>query len=115
MSAVDLREAGRKSISQAPTQGEIVTDRLFRAAAFASGALVVLLLAYILFKIGRQALPAIERHGLGFLVTATWDPGRETFGILAEIWGTLYSSILSLVLAGFFGVGVAIFLTQDFL
>ena len=60
-------------------------------------------------------MPAIERHGLGFLASATWDPGRESFGILAEIWGTLYSSVLSLIIAGFFGVGVAIFLTQDFL
>ena len=62
-----------------------------------------------------QAAPAIERYGLGFLTTAVWDPGRGEFGVLAEIWGTLYSSILALAIAGFFGVGVAIFLTQDFL
>ena len=115
MSVVDLRAIGSTSISQAPTRGEVLSDRIFRAAAFAVGAMVILLLSYILFKIGGQALPAIERNGLAFLVTATWDPGRETFGILAEIWGTLYSSVLSLIIAGFFGVGVAIFLTQDFL
>ncbi len=115
MSVLDLRGVGGKSISQAPTRGEILSNRVFRAAAFAAGAIVILLLSYILFEIGGQALPAVQRHGLAFLVTATWDPGRETFGILAEIWGTLYSSVLSLILAGFFGVGVAIFLTQDFL
>ena len=37
------------------------------------------------------------------------------FGILPEIWGTLYSSLLALLIGGFFGLGVAIFLTQDFL
>ena len=115
MSVVDLRATGGKSISQSPTRGEVLSDRIFRATAFAAGAVVILLLSYILFKIGGQALPAIERYGLGFLATATWDPGRESFGVLAEIWGTLYSSVLSLILAGFFGVGVAIFLTQDFL
>ncbi len=115
MSVIELREPGGRSVSQAPTSGEILADRIFRAAAFAAGALVILLMAFILWKIGGQAMPAIERHGLGFLASATWDPGRESFGILAEIWGTLYSSVLSLIIAGFFGVGVAIFLTQDFL
>ena len=103
------------SISQPPTRGEVVADRAFRALAFTSGALVVLLFAYILWKIGLQAAPAMERYGLGFLTGAVWDPGRSEFGVLAEIWGTLYSSILALALAGFFGVSVAIFLTQDFL
>ena len=103
------------SISQPPTRSEILADRAFRALAFTAGALVVLLLAYILWKIGTQAAPAVQRHGLGFLTTAVWDPGRGEFGVLAEIWGTLYSSILALVIAGIFGVGVAIFLTQDFL
>jgi phosphate transport system permease protein len=103
------------SISRPPSRGEILTDRAFRALAFTSGAIVVLLLVYILWKIGGQALPAMERYGPGFLTTAVWDPGRGEFGVLAEIWGTLYSSILALALAGFFGVAVAIFLTQDFL
>ncbi len=40
---------------------------------------------------------------------------ENVYGILPEIWGTLYSSLLALVIGGFFGVTVAIFLTQDFL
>jgi phosphate transport system permease protein len=31
------------------------------------------------------------------------------------MWGTLYSSLLALLLGGCFGVAIAIFLTQDFL
>jgi len=41
--------------------------------------------------------------------------GRGQFGILPAIWGTLYSSFLALLIGGFFGVVMAIFLTQDFL
>ena len=111
-----VQQARREgSISQAPTRAEIVTDRAFRALAYAAGALVVLLLVYILWKIGVQAEPAMERYGFGFLTSAVWDPGRGEFGVLAEIWGTLYSSVLACAIAGFFGVAVAIFLTQDFL
>lgn len=115
MTKVDFSSDRGRSASQAPTTGEILADRAFRALTFASGALVVILLAYILWKIGEQAAPAMQRYGFGFLTSAVWDPSRESFGVLAEIWGTIYSSILALLVAGFFGVGVAIFLTQDFI
>jgi phosphate transport system permease protein len=104
-----------RSASQAPSGSEYLSDRLFRGIALAAAAFVILLLVYIFFEIGRLALPAVEAHGLGFLTTAVWNPTAAQFGILAEIWGTLYSSILALVIAGFFGVGMAIFLTQNFL
>jgi phosphate transport system permease protein len=75
----------------------------------------VLLLAYIVYKIGGQALPAMSEYGLSFLTSTTWDPNAGEFGILPEIWGTLFSSILALILGGFFGIAIAIFVTQDFL
>lgn len=115
MSVIDLKEIGGKSISQAPTAGEIFGDRVFRSIAFGAGALVLVLMAFIVWKIGSQAAPAIGKYGIGFLTENVWDPARGSFGILAGIWGTLYSSILALIIAGFFGVSVAIFLTQDFL
>jgi phosphate transport system permease protein len=40
---------------------------------------------------------------------------RKEFGVLPEIWGTLYSSLLALLLGGIFGIAIAIFLTQNFI
>ncbi len=57
----------------------------------------------------------MSESGLNFLTSSSWDANRSQFGILPQIWGTLYSSFLALVLGGFFGVVIAIFLTQDFL
>lgn len=104
-----------RSAAHAPSGSEYITDRFFRGLAYGAGVFVILLLFYILFVIGREAAPAIQREGLSFLTTAVWAPGRGEFGILAEIWGTLYSSLLALLIAGVFGVAIAIFLTQDFL
>jgi phosphate transport system permease protein len=73
------------------------------------------LVAYILYEIGHQALPAIHRSGATFLVDTRWDVQTSSFGILPQIWGTLYSSLLALLIGGFVGVTIAIFLTQDFL
>ncbi|MEJ2327655.1 MAG: phosphate ABC transporter permease subunit PstC [Chromatiaceae bacterium] len=40
-------------------------------------------------------------------------PSRHSVGVLPQIWGTLYSSLLALLFGGLFGVAIAIFLTQD--
>ncbi|MEO1194351.1 MAG: phosphate ABC transporter permease subunit PstC [Pseudomonadota bacterium] len=106
--------ASESAISRQPTPREFFYDRMFRTLCFVGGALVICLLTYIIYKIGERAVPAMDSYGFGFITTAVWDPGREQFGVLAEIWGTIYSSILALAIAGFFGVGMAIFLTQDF-
>ena len=60
-------------------------------------------------------MPAIYNYHLGFLTSTNWNVQEAKFGILPQIWGTLYSSFLALLIGGFFGLTVAIFLTQEFL
>jgi phosphate transport system permease protein len=81
----------------------------------AAAAGIVLLVAALVWEITRQAIPAMMTQGAGFLVRDVWDAANANFGILPEIWGTLYSSLLALLIGGFFRVTIAIFLTQDFL
>jgi phosphate transport system permease protein len=76
---------------------------------------IIALVVYILWEIGGQAAPAISKNGASFLVNTRWDVQNASFGILPQIWGTLYSSLLALLIGGFVGVTIAIFLTQDFL
>jgi phosphate transport system permease protein len=108
-----MKEA--ETLSKPPSSLDIFFNTSFRALTYAFTLATILLLAYIVFRIGGQALPALSKYGLGFLVSTTWDVNARQFGILPEIWGTLYSSILALFIGGFFGITIAIFLTQDFL
>lgn len=103
------------AITQPPSSSEYLTDRGFRLLTVCGASLIILLVAYILWKIGGQALPAVYRYHLRFLISTNWNVAVQNFGILPEIWGTLYSSLLALLIGGFFGLTVAIFLTQDFL
>ena len=105
----------RTEICGPPSSAEYGADRVLRAVVQAAAAMILLLVAYIVFEIGRQALPAILDSGLGFLYGTTWDVQAKEYGILPEIWGTLYSSLLALLLGGILGVAIAVFLTQDFL
>lgn len=103
------------SVSGPPSALDYAGDRIFRGLAWSGAFLIIVLTGYILWEILREAYPAISTYGLGFITGTTWDVNRETFGVLPEIWGTLYSSLLALVLGGVFGIAIAIFLTQDFL
>ena len=103
------------SIAAAPSRWDFFADRLFRGLAKVAAVTILFLLAFILWQIGRRAWPGIREYGVGFLTSTTWDVGRGHFGILPAIWGTIYSSFLALLIGGFFGIVMAIFLTQDFL
>ena len=77
--------------------------------------LTVLLVLYIVVTIGRSAAPAIRQRGLGFLTETAWDPNKEQYGILPQIWGTLYSSVLAVVIGTVLGLAVAVFLSERLL
>src|SRR5262249_11814644 len=116
VTGLDLEQTVRSgSVSVPPTRWDELADRTFRGLAKAATWLILLLLAFILWSIGRKAGVAMREYGLGFLTSTTWDVAKQRFGVLPQIWGTLYSSLLALMIGGFFGVVMAIFLTQDFL
>jgi len=102
-------------VSGPPSAGDYLADSIVRAVAFTCAALIILLIAFILWEIGVKAMPAMTRHGLDFITGTTWNTNLEQFGVLPEIWGTLYSSLLALIIGGLFGISIAIFLTQGFL
>ncbi len=87
-----------------------------RLTLLAAGSVVVLLVA-IALMIAYEAWPALQTYGLSFLTTTTWNPviGREQYGALALIWGTVASAAIALMLAIPLGLGTAIFLSEDLL
>lgn len=106
---------GGESIASPPSRGDIVFDKVFRGVSYGFAALTIVVLAVVVIEIGTKAVPAVRDYGIGLLTSQEWDVNKQVFGILPQIWGTLYSSLLALVLGGFFGVTIAIFITQDFL
>ncbi|MDG9886267.1 phosphate ABC transporter permease subunit PstC [Pseudomonas putida CSV86] len=103
------------SACRPPSAKDFLVDRIFRGLARIGVALILALVLALIFEIGRKALPGMEKHGLDVLFGTVWDVNQGKYGILPAIWGTLYSAFIALLIAGFFGVSMAIFLTQDFL
>ena len=87
-------------------------DLGFRIGTGLFGLLLILLVVSIGFELTRQSLLSIQKFGLNFWRTQTWDPVAGDFGALPFIWGTLYSSIAALLIATPVSLGIAIFISE---
>lgn len=107
MDAPAIEQGGIKEFQKRPD--------IFRALCWVASAAAVATLAWIIFEIGRQSLPAVEKFGLGFLTDSKWVPNRGVFGVAPFLIGTAVSSLIALIFALPLGLAIAIFLSEDFL
>ncbi|MEI7764609.1 MAG: phosphate ABC transporter permease subunit PstC [Comamonadaceae bacterium] len=89
-----------------------MADRIFGWLAKAAALFTLGMLIAILVSLTLGAWPAIDKYGLGFLASTTWDPVKEEFGGLVMIYGTLMTSIIALLIAVPVSFGIAVFLTE---
>jgi phosphate transport system permease protein len=95
-----------------PSSRRSADDRGFRLGTGFFALLVVLLVLGIFVELLRTSQLSISKFGWNFWKTTTWNPVEGEFGALPFIWGTLYSSILALVLSTPVALGIAIFLSE---
>ena len=72
-------------------------------------------LVWITIQVGIKAMPAIQEFGLGFISTSSWNPVNSQYGVWPAIYGTLVSSFIALAISVPIGLGVSIFLSEDYL
>jgi phosphate transport system permease protein len=110
-----LFEARPGEITQAPSRLQIAIDRAFRTLCAVFALFTLGVVVFIVARIAFSSIPAVQRYGLSFLIGRVWDPNTERYGILAETWGTLYTSTLALILGTAFGLAAAVFLSEGYL
>ncbi|MEQ1896639.1 MAG: phosphate ABC transporter permease subunit PstC [Vicinamibacterales bacterium] len=87
-------------------------DLGFRLTTGAFAAALALIVLGVGVELVRQSWLSVEAFGFDFWRTSTWDPVAGDFGALPFIWGTLYSSVLALVIATPIALGIAIFISE---
>lgn len=87
-------------------------DRVFRLATGFFALLIVLLVCGIAYELFVNSRLSLEKFGFRFWRTKVWDPVAGDFGALPFIWGTLYSSVLALLLSTPIALGIAIFVSE---
>jgi phosphate transport system permease protein len=88
------------------------SDLGFRLGTGVFALLLVAIVAGIGVELYRQSLLSIHKFGLGFWSTDIWDPVSGDFGARPFIWGTLYSSVLALLIATPVSLGIAVYLSE---
>jgi phosphate transport system permease protein len=89
-------------------------DRVFESLCRGAGLFVLVLLGAIIVTLFVGGLPAFREFGPGFLWSTAWNPveGREQYGALVPVLGTVVSAILAILLAVPVAFGIAFFLTE---
>jgi phosphate transport system permease protein len=89
-------------------------DAVFRGLTLSVGLGLVALLVLLLWELAAGGSRALARFGVHFLIGRNWNPvaGRESFGALPFIFGTLVSSAIAIVLAVPVSVGLALLVNE---
>jgi phosphate transport system permease protein len=88
-------------------------DTFFSFLTAAASFSVIILIVGILYVLVSESSLAIGKFGVWkFLSSTDWDPVKESFGALTNIYGTIFTTILSLLFAIPVAIGIAVFVTE---
>jgi len=88
-------------------------DIVFSSVTAIASVSVIVLIIGIFYVLVSESSLAIGRFGIAkFIASTDWDPVRESFGALTNIYGTVVTTILALTIAIPVAIGIAIFVTE---
>ncbi|MCK4406768.1 MAG: phosphate ABC transporter permease subunit PstC, partial [Bacteroidales bacterium] len=75
-------------------------EKITKVVLFVSSVLILFLAAGMVYTLLNGAIPAFNKFGWNFIFSSEWNPteGKEEYGALSFIVGTLLTSILALLL-----------------
>jgi phosphate transport system permease protein len=92
------------------------TDRsdeiAFRSGTGTFALLLIAVVVAIAAILVRESQLSIRHFGWQFWQTDVWDPVAGEFGARPFIWGTLYSSVLALIISTPIALGIAIYISE---
>jgi phosphate transport system permease protein len=88
------------------------SDFGFRVSVGAFAAALLVIVIAIAVTLANDSSLSIQKFGLSFWGTSNWDPVAGEFGALPFIWGTLYSSVVALLIATPVALGIAVFISE---
>ena len=93
-----------------------MSDKLTKTLLFSASLIVLIVSAGIVFSLVGGSVPAFKEFGIKFIFSNVWDPtdGRENYGALPFIAGTLITSILALVICIPLAFSTSLFIAEYF-
>ena len=108
--AVGTRPSGGTAppVSSAARYG----DRIYSALTFLASLSIFVIIIWLAISLAQASGMSIHKFGWRFVTGHVWDETTDTYQILPFIFGTLYSSLIALILAVPVSIGAAVFLSE---
>jgi phosphate transport system permease protein len=92
----------------------LTADNTFRGLTAVIAASALIILVVIGYVLASGAVPVVQRFGPYFFTGTSWNPveGRELYGALPYVLGTLATSGIALLIGVPLSLGIAIFLVE---
>ena len=87
-------------------------DSAFRSLTRVAAILTFTIVVGVLITLAVGAWPALQKFGLAFVSSSSWNPVTEEFGALPSIFGTLVTSLIALLLAVPVSFGIALYINE---
>lgn len=92
------------------------SDKITRIILLSVSLIVIFIAAGLVLSLVEGAIPAFKTLGLKFIVSGEWDPteGREKYGALPFITGTIFTSVIALIISFPLSFSTSLFLGEFF-
>ncbi len=87
-------------------------DKIYSALTFLASLSIFVIIIWLAVSLARASGPSIHRFGWRFVTGSVWDETADSYHILPFIFGTLYSSLIAVILAVPVSIGAAVFLSE---
>jgi len=104
-------DRGGRPFERRRRPGELV----IRSFLFSCGVLSIAVTAGIVYELGKESLLFFQDERVGFLeffTTSVWQPQVGGFGVWPLVLGTLYISLIAMLVAAPIGLAAAIYLSE---
>jgi phosphate transport system permease protein len=91
-----------------------IGDKFFKGLVIGASVYTLFMVALVFFALADGSVPIFMKEGINFVIGTDWNAveGRESFGALPYIIGTLVSSTIAMAIAVPISIGIAIFITE---
>ena len=103
-----VKPAGTRPVSSSARVG----DSIYHAVTFLASLSIFVIILWLFWQLLSGSQQSIHHSGWSFVTQSGWDEQTNSFHALAFVFGTLYSSLIALLLAVPVSIGAAIFLSE---
>lgn len=90
------------------------SDKITKIVLFSVSFIILIIAGGMVFSLVGGAIPSFKTFGLGFITSSQWDPteGKENYGALPFIAGTLITSFAALIISFPLSFATSLFLGE---